>query len=650
MVRFALAALALATVLSAPTRADHLPGYGDLSGKVTGQVPGLLTAVYATHTGKNVTFMVYAVGGEYRAVNLIPGSYQVTLKPALGQVFRDGFAPETKAVTIAADGKATVDFALKPQAYPPDYVGGMSYTGGWADEIDGDPDQPESPDAVVEPYEKIFPPGRGRDLLETICMGCHTPNLYAYNYDRRYASGRPLHDKDGWAITIDRMNKGVAFQNQAKASYFDETLLPPADYDILVDYLADNFGVDAAPRAVQLESEPELDEAALAKAQFVEYRFPNTNDLPKRGTHTLGFDPDGNVLVMDRNGGIVWLDPRTGESKDYPGRGGGESLAVDFDGTVWYGGVRHFDRHKNIHDQYAFEGGKDGAGRAIPVSTQIFDRNGDMWLSLLSGGGLAKFDRSDDTIVWWDVPHLRSRPYGITLDHDGKIWFAEYHNSGVGRFDPATEEFTHFEITKERPTNMRRLGADSKNNIWTATWGSRGYQNGSLFRLDPRTREVKSWHLGIPYSNPYDTAPDNADNVWIATDNYVVMFDPKTEKFTRYPVTVRTDIPRLAVTEHDAVWFALRNAGHSEGYGGTAAVLYPDKDKIKTYAGRYSDRSVHSFIRHYKGAPTPVTGRVKIVSQQPRNPTAYAKALGLPLDSLVNTAGGITMNSGASRE
>ena len=37
--------------------------------------------------------------------------------------------------------------------------------------------------------------------------------------------------------------------------------------------------------------------------------------------------------------------------------------------------------------------------------------------SMLGYGGLAKWDRKTDSIVWWDVPILRSRPYGITLDH-----------------------------------------------------------------------------------------------------------------------------------------------------------------------------------------------------------------------------------------
>lgn len=644
--RIIFAALALA----APARADHLPGLGDLSGKITNMKPGLLTTVHATHTAKHITFMVYAIGGEYRAVNLYPGEYEVTVKPALDQVFTDGFVQETKKVTIAADGKATVDFALKDQKYPPTYVGGMDYDKGWSDEVDGDPDQPESPVAVVEPYDKIFPAGRGRDLLENICMGCHTPNLYSYNYDRRYSSGRPAHDKDGWAITVDRMSKGVAFNTRGKASYFDPKLLSDEDREILIDYLADNFGPDSVPRVVQLEKEAALDEAALAKAQFVEYRFPNDATLPKRATHTPGFGQDGNVYIFDRPGAVVIVDPRTGAHTDHPGIGTGESLVVDIDNTVWFGGVRHYDPKQKIFDTYQLQGPKGGVG--IPVSTQIFDSDGDLWLSLLSSGGLAKWDRQTDQVIWWDVPLPRSRPYGLTLDHNEKVWFADYHSSSISRFDPKTNEFKRFEVTKARPTNIRRLSADSKNQMWTVTWGSKGYQNGAIYRLNPETGEVKEWKIGIPYTNPYDVAPDNNDNMWIATDNYIVMFDPKTEKFTNYPQTVRTDTPRLAITEQNAIWFGMRNAGHSGGYGGTAVALYPDKDKITTYAARYSDQSVHSLIRKYKGPITKVTGAVKLSPGAPQNPGAYAKLVGGEDSELSGTlpGGGRSMGSGATVE
>ena len=605
--------------------ADDLPGMGHLAGNVSGSKPGLLATVMARNVENDVGFMVYVVDDEYRAVNLFPGDYEVTIAPAVGQVFREGFASQTREVRIEAGKQARLDFKLEPEMYEPDYVGGMAYKGGWSDAIRGNVNTPPSPDATVLPYDEVYPPGRGRDILENVCMGCHLIQLFPYNHDRRYASGRPLKDKAGWAITVDRMRKAVAFGRPNKQSYFDEKLLPDEDRDILVDYLADNFGAESEPRVVMLEEEPPLDMEALAKAQFVEYRFANSEEVPKRATHTIGFTVDGYVWVMDRGGALVWLDPRTGEYKDYVGYGGGESILVDKDGTVWYGGLRHFDPKTRKFDEYRFEG-PDG-GSYIGVSTMIFDENGDQWLSMLGGGGIGKWERKTDKIVWWDVPILRSRPYGITLDRDGKVWFAQYHNSAIARFDPETETFRNYRVTDEDPTNIRRPAVDSNNIAWTATWGSRGNRQAAIYRVEPESGDVTEYRMNIPFANPYDVAPDHNDDIWIATDNYLVRFDQDTETFTNYPLTARTDVPRLSVTAEGAVWHALRNAGHSAGYGGTAVAFYPDKDGITTYAARYADDSVHSALLHWDGEPTKVEGTIKYSPAEPQNPGEYNEML-----------------------
>jgi virginiamycin B lyase len=610
---------------SLPAFGDLLPGMGQLSGTVSGSKPDLLTTVMARNTDNDVGFMVFVVDDKYRAVNLFPGNYEVTIKPAVGQLFTDGFGQQTKNIEIAANEHATLDFSLKTQKYEPDYAGGMRYKGGWSDAVPGNNILPPSPDAKVLPYEEIYPPGPGRDILERACLSCHTVQLFSYNHNRRYTSGRPIHDKAGWGINVDRMRKGMSFGKPNKQSYFDESLLTDKDRDILVDYLADNFGADSEPRAVQIPSEPDFDLQALGKAQFVEYRFANTEALPKRGTHHIGFTVDGNVWAMDMGGSLVWLDPRTGEHKAYSGHvRNGEGLVVDKDGSVWYysNGLRHFDPKSNSHDQYNFEGHTPRAWEMY-VSTLIFDSNGDLWLSFIGAGGIGKWERATDSLVWWDVPILRSRPYGITLDHNDKVWFANYHNSGIASFDPKTETFRNYRITDMEPTNIRRPGADSKNMIWTVTWGSLGMQEGALYRLNPETAEVDEYKLNIPYANPYDAAPDDDDNIWIATDNYLVMFDQETEKFTNYPLTVRSDVPRLAVTGEGAIWHGLRNAGHHGGYGSTAVALYPDKDNIKTYAATYSEQSNHSRLLQYDGPLTKVTGKIKISPAEPQNPGAY---------------------------
>ncbi|MFO1426172.1 MAG: hypothetical protein U1F11_04195 [Steroidobacteraceae bacterium] len=629
------ALLALAFVLPVQAAGASMPGMGTLSGTVTVAKPVGQLTVYAFNTEKRVGYMVYVVDGRYRITQLFPGPYEVTLRGTPGQ--RNWDLPRvSRRLRIAAGRDALADFRYTATDVPPTYVGGMPY-----------------PNAQVVPYDLAYPPGPGRDVVERVCFGCHTSSFYPYNVVRTYPGGRPPHDREGWALTVDRMAHGHAFNAKDKASYFDPLLLSPAERDAVVDYLAQNFGPDSAARVVQQDSDPALDPQALARAQFVEYRFLNVKGEDDRFTHTPDFDGHGNVWIMDRGASsLVKVEPSTARVTDHKGHGGGEFLTVDVDGTVWYGGLSHYDPRSNLHDEYRFEWKQ--SFRAIPISSLIIDSRGDIWLSLLPTGGLARFDRKGNTVDWWDVPVLRSRPYGIILDRDDKVWFANYHNSGVTRFDPATGSFRNYPLTLGAPTNIRRLTVDSQNRVWSATWGSRALQNGALYRLDPQSGAVEEFRIGIPYTNPYDVEVDAADNVWIATDNHVLRFDPVARRFTNYPVTTRTDIPKLAVTRDGAVWFGPRNAGQSGGYGGAATVLYPDKDRIESFDAYYAPDNPRARKARYQGPPTPVAGTMKLVPAAAQNPCEFERSVGLG-DGCTGTAPGphaapATINGGAARE
>ena len=90
--------------------------------------------------------------------------------------------------------------------------------------------------------------------------------------------------------------------------------------------------------------------------------------------------------------------------------------------------------------------------------------------------------------------------------------------------------------------------------------------------------------LGIEYTNPYNAEADRDDNIWVATDNYLSMYDQQADKFTHYPFPVRSDSVKTTIAENGGIWFIYRNAGQQIGYGGTAVVLYPDKDEIESLA------------------------------------------------------------------
>lgn len=594
-----------------------LPGYGQLSGKVSGSEPGVLPVVYAYNTDTNVGYMVFVVDGLYRAVNLIPGPYNVTIRSAVGQL--EGFTEQTVQRQIAAGVHALADFTLGNVGPVPNYVGGIEY-----------------PDTEIAPYDEIYPPGPGRDALERTCHGCHTVQFFPFNVPRAYSGGREPKNRKDWAFTVDRMHKGPAFGQVGRASMFDPAYLPSQDRDILVDYLAENFPADGKPRLVQLESEPELDLEALKKAMFVEYiyREPPGKSDPWPSPHQIDFDNDGNVWLSYTGCCIVRIDPRTGEQKAYQGHGGGHGIAVDqTDGSVWYSGrpdvVRHLDPKTGLVDQWNL-----GDEQELGSITQIFDSKGDLWLSLLSGGGIGKWDRATDSIVWWKVPVLRSRPYGIIVDHKDKVWSADFHNGGVTRFDPETEEFTHFSLVEDdAASSIRRPGVDSNGMIWAATWGSRAFNNVKLYRLNPETGEVVAHDVGLPYGAVYNAEADSKDNIWITPDNYLSVYDQKADKFTHYPIAVRSDTVKTTISRDDSIWFTYHNAGRYAGYGGSAVVLYPDKDNIPTLAAYHSKTGAGYHLSEYRGPPSPKVQGLNRVSppeaQNAENYAVFARANGL---------------------
>ena len=580
-------------------------GLGQLSGMVQGTVEGLLPVVYAYNTDKDLAYTVFVVDGEYRVVKMIPGRYDVTIRRAVDQL--EGFDPQTISIEIGPGDAVELDFALTGVGPVVDYAGGMHY-----------------PNAEILPYDEVYPPGPGRDILERACHGCHTIQLFSYNdFSRAYPGARAPKDRQAWEVVVDRMYEAPAFGRAGKASLFDPKFLPPEDRDILVDYLAETFPADRPPVVVQLAREPELDYEALKKAMFVEYIYRESDEYEVwPWPHQVDFDLDGNVWIAYTACCIVRFDPRTGEQTAFEGHGGGHGIVVDqTDGTVWYSGdvVRRLDPATGKVDHWV------APDPMLGSNTQIFDSKGNLWLSLIAAGALGKWDRATDSIVYWEVPVMRSRPYGIIVDHKDKVWFSDYHNGGVSRFDPETEVFRHYPVVEDdATTSIRRLGVDSKGMIWTSTWGNRAFDNAILYRLNPETGEVFRRKMDVPYAASYNAEADPDDNIWAANDNYLSKYDQEADAFTHYPIPTRSDSLKTTITRDGAVWFIYRNAGRFAGYGGAVSVLYPDKDNIPTLGAYHSEDSAGYQLSGYDGPPAPpVLGENRPVALGAQNVDEY---------------------------
>ena len=544
----------------APARAaegDTLPGTATLAGVVHAPKPFKAAQVHLMNVDKNVLFMVYTSGGRYRAVNLFPGNYEVTVRA-------DGLAGNPQKIELAAGAGRTLDITLREGPALGVRQGEFGFTTQRPGEVQ------------LVAYDELYPREPGRVLLEKQCMYCHGKSFFP---------SKQYHETQ-WSHFIDQMQDGGGLRG---------ALIPPGtlsapDRATIVAYLGKHFGPSSPKRGLKADTAFPVDEATLAKAMYVEYYLPLDPTLDagnkQRRTQEPHFDPDGNVWYTDRSvpNRIGRVDPRTAEVKDWmmpDAKADPHGLTVDRNGHVFWAETVGFslgrlDPKTGSITRYPMDSTGRSKGRG---HTPVVDSKDNVWFTVIVGDMIGKWDRQTGKATVWKVPTQGAAPYGIALDKDENVWFAEFRRCKIGKFDPRTEKFTEY-AAPTQPCTIRRLGVDSTGMVWYG-----GFNNGKLGKLDPNTGKIVEYDIPMAFSEPYDVWPDREDRIWISDGGQggaLIRFDPKTEKFTYYPTPQITDQPKLAITRDGAVWYTPRSSSRA-----AAGVLYPDVTKITTFGAYY---------------------------------------------------------------
>src|SRR5258706_10029506 len=216
-------------------RAASLPGTGALSGTVEAPKPFQAAQVYIRNQEKRMLFMVYTNKGRYRAVALVPGTYEVT-------VAAGGMQSEVKKITVKAGDAATLNLALQthegavdPRTMTFDYGGNGGVTGQNVENL---------------PFEKIYPPGPAFQILQRTCITCHGPNFLP---SKRW-------NVTQWNAALDLMlGKGGEQEAKRRAgTYLASTAgiasnkFKAGDRETILPYLVENFGPNAKLRRVRV--------------------------------------------------------------------------------------------------------------------------------------------------------------------------------------------------------------------------------------------------------------------------------------------------------------------------------------------------------------------------------------------------------------
>jgi virginiamycin B lyase len=150
-------------------------------------------------------------------------------------------------------------------------------------------------------------------------------------------------------------------------------------------------------------------------------------------------------------------------------------------------------------------------------------------------------------------------PYGIDVTPEGDVYFASLAGSYLGKIVPGEGgSFTLEEIEPPTPgQGTRRVWSDSQGRLWISEWNA-----GQVGRYDPATGEWTEWRLPGEAPQVYAVYVDERDDVWLSDfrANALVRFDPNTERFAVVPLPAANAQVRQMLGRPGEVWGAESGA------------------------------------------------------------------------------------------
>jgi virginiamycin B lyase len=179
-----------------------------------------------------------------------------------------------------------------------------------------------------------------------------------------------------------------------------------------------------------------------------------------------------------------------------------------------------------------------------------------------------------DIVTEYDMGRRTTEPHDILVDNDGAVWYSDFGEMFIGKFDPKTLKLTEYPIKTfkpDAPTGLLSIEFDHAGKIWFDTM----YQ-GSLGCLDPKTGEIKYYPLDAKWNdekvqlNFTGLHYEVDDKVWTKSVGTQEIFrvDLKTgdwEKFRpldKLPGVQHAGIYQVMADSHNNLWMAEFTEGH----------------------------------------------------------------------------------------
>jgi virginiamycin B lyase len=196
----------------------------------------------------------------------------------------------------------------------------------------------------------------------------------------------------------------------------------------------------------------------------------------------------------------------------------------------------------------------------------LVDKEGNVWYTDFGEMFIGKFNPKTLKLTEYPIKKFKENaPTGllsIEFDHTGKIWFDTMYQGSLGCLDPKTGEIAYYPLPPEYnddtvQLNFTGLRYDVDGKIWTKSVGTQ-----HVFRLDLASKKWERFHPtdylpdGLKNAGIYQVMSDSKNNLWMAefTEGHLGKIDAKTTKVTWYPIpTPHARARRMQIDDQDRV-------------------------------------------------------------------------------------------------
>lgn len=347
----------------------------------------------------------------------------------------------------------------------------------------------------------------------------------------------------------------------------------------------------------------------------IEEIAPPTPDAQLLGISTA---PDGTIwFTEDGPDQIGHYDPGSGQFREYPVKTkGGELWGIlqDSTGTVWYtswfldglrGLLGRLDPATGEVQEYEIPGDR-------PWAFSILEYQGGIWLPLLSGNAVVRFDPRSETFEQHPLPEENQGPAYLTVGPDGDLWVSLSYVGRIARLDP---DSGRYDLLKPGPLEapVGLLWA-ADGSLWIGDHGA-----SRITRYDPRTGRYElfptSQSFFYPLTLPNDLAQDSQGRLWFIQHggNRMAYYDPGRDVLVEIPIpTDEVNAQWMTLDGQERPWFAEYTTGKlgTVDPGVSPALeVQPEEDALQVSAG--SSEEVRLPIR---GSCGPGTSQVTFTS------------------------------------